>query len=214
MEFRSRWLVYSLAVVLLDLGISGHAAAAEPAFTQAQASAGRAAYREHCAICHGTRLEGLEHAPGLAGARFDQMWRGRSADVLSFHLRRMPPEAVAPAGTVSEETHTNILAYILATNGFTSSETALPTDIVALESIKIPRPEGMEYDPDVPVTASPEQQARLAKLSPVTSTMLQSPSRNDWLQWGATYKGQSFSQLDQINKENVASLRPLHHRDE
>jgi len=46
-----------------------------PSFTQAQASAGAAAYRQHCASCHGARLEGQHLAPSLTGEHFDRSWR-------------------------------------------------------------------------------------------------------------------------------------------
>ena len=39
-----------------------------PGFTEAQASAGAAAYRQHCASCHGAPLEGQHLAPGLTAS--------------------------------------------------------------------------------------------------------------------------------------------------
>ena len=83
-------------------------ALAQPNFTRDQAREGRAAYREHCASCHGAKLEGLHLSPALAGARFDQMWRGRSADVLALNVRRMPPETVADPGSIDDRTYANI----------------------------------------------------------------------------------------------------------
>ena len=50
--------------------------------------------------------------------------------------------------------------------------------------------------------------ALLAKLTPVTDAMLLSPSPDDWLQWRRTYDSQAFSPLNQINRSNVAGLRP------
>ena len=55
-----------------------------PAFTQAQADAGAAAYKQNCASCHGAGLEGEHLAPALSGERFDRTWRGRPAGSLMF----------------------------------------------------------------------------------------------------------------------------------
>jgi alcohol dehydrogenase (cytochrome c) len=178
-----------------------------PQFSQAQAAAGRTAYRENCAACHGDKLEGADRSPSLVGTRFDQTWRGMSADVISFHMRRMPPEAVAEPGSLSDETYTNILAYVLISNDFAPGDVDLPTDMAALRKVAIPRLKGAQYDPDAPVIASSDQRALLDNLPAVTDEMLQNPSPNDWLQWGRTSDGQSFSPLQQINKESVEGLK-------
>ena len=120
----------------------------------------------------------------------------------------MPPESVAKPASLSEETYTNILAYTLRSNGFASGDVELPSDMDALGNITIPKLEGMEYDPVVPVVKSAEQTALLNNLPPVTDEMLRNPSPHDWLHWGRTYDGQSCSPLKQINKENVKDLKP------
>ena len=113
-----------------------------PSFTADQATKGKALYQKHCATCHGARLEGEQVSPALTGARFDQMWRGKSAGVLSFHLRRMPPEPVDAPGGLGDEIYANILAFILQTNGLAPGETALPTDLASLERPHHPRGRG------------------------------------------------------------------------
>ncbi len=42
---------------------------------------------------------------------------------------------------------------------------------------------------------------------PVTDEVLRSPSDADWLQWRRTYDGWGYSPLDQIDRENVGTLR-------
>lgn len=179
-----------------------------PSFTRDQASAGRAAYRESCAVCHGAKLEGIHLSPSLVGDRFDQTWRGKSADVLSFHIRRMPPEGAEGHGTVNDETYTNILAYILISNDFEASDEALPIEMASLGKVKIPQKEGYNFDPDAPVDATPEQKSLLANLPPVTDAMLSNPPEKDWLRWGRSSNGHSFSPLTQINKDSVSGLKP------
>jgi alcohol dehydrogenase (cytochrome c) len=52
-----------------------------------------------------------------------------------------------------------------------------------------------------------QEDAPLAKLTPVTDAMLASPPEQDWLMWRRTYNGWGFSPLGQINKDNVKGLQ-------
>lgn len=176
-------------------------------FSQDQVLAGRRTYRQSCAGCHGLRLQGIQLAPSLVGARFDQLWRGKSAEVLSFHLHRMPPEPMGEPGSLGEEAYTNILAYILSANGLEPGEAALPSQRAALADLVIPKLEGVESDLDAPVAMSPAQKELLESLPAVTAQKLRDPSPDDWLQWGRTYDGQRFSPLKQINRETVGGLK-------
>ncbi len=174
-------------------------------YSEAQAAAGKIAYAEHCASCHAPDLSGSHISPGLIGARFDQNWRGKTADVLSFHIRRMPPEAEAVQ--LTEETHTNLLAYVLQANAFEAGA-ALASDLMTLGSVEIPQLEGATFDPDVPVELSRRQTITLSKLEPVTDEMRSNPPAEDWLSWGGSARGLNYSSLDKVNTENVAELVP------
>lgn len=198
----------TLFLAAAAFAVSFSASAASLSFTKEQVGKGRMAYRQSCANCHGGRLEGMHPSPSLKGQRFDLTWRGKSVDVLSFHIRRMPPEAVAEPGSIDDESYTNMLAYILNSNGFEPGDTALPSDVAALRKLKIPQLEGVAADPFTPVKASPEQTALLENLPEVTDETLRGPAPGDWLQWGQSYDGQNFSPLDQINKETVGGLKP------
>jgi alcohol dehydrogenase (cytochrome c) len=198
------------------LCIGPDAAADTPSFTREQAVAGRDAYRQSCAACHGARLEGRDIAPSLTGSRFDQMWRGYSLDVLMFHLKRMPQQPAGEPGSLGDEAYANILAYLLLMNGVETAETPLPSDKEALAALKLPRAEGTEFDPDAPAIPSPEDSERLTGLSTVSDDMLKNPPAGDWLQWGRTYDATNYSPLDIINTDNAkditsawrATLRP------
>jgi alcohol dehydrogenase (cytochrome c) len=52
-----------------------------------------------------------------------------------------------------------------------------------------------------------QRQDVLARITPVTDAMLKDPAPGEWLQWRRTYDAHGFSPLQQINKENVHSLR-------
>ena len=195
-------LILALGFVLTPVSSFG----AGPEFTKAQAGKGRQAYREHCATCHGAKLEGIHLAPGLTGSRFDTMWRGKSAETLAYHVRRMPPPPAETSGNLGTEMYSDIVSYILIENDFEAGDVALPSEMAALAKLSLPRLKGMDYDPDVPVSRSPEQEQLLADLSPVTNRMLENPSPNDWLQWGGGYTGWSYSPLSSINRDNVGQL--------
>ena len=57
---------------------------ASVSFTAAQATAGEAAYKQHCASCHGASLDDGEFGPPLKGVEFRGRWGGTST------IRRMP----------------------------------------------------------------------------------------------------------------------------
>jgi alcohol dehydrogenase (cytochrome c) len=177
-------------------------------FTSPQAAAGATAFRQHCASCHGTQLEGQHLAPGLTGDRFDRTWRGKTVDALMFQVRRMPPRPGAASGGLSDETYASIVAYLLQSNGLPAADRALTADPATLAGLTIPSLEKADLDPDAPVTDSPTRAVRLNALRTVTAAMLQNPPDADWLQWGRTYDGQNFSSLKTITRRNVQNLRP------
>jgi alcohol dehydrogenase (cytochrome c) len=180
---------------------------APPEFTVEQSAEGRSAYRQHCASCHGAKLEGADIAPALVGSRFDYTWRGKSVGTLSFHVRRMPPESALETVDINDETYTNILAYMLRANGLAPGENALPSNPDALGGLTIPTIPGMDFDPFVPVAKTEAQTALLDNLPTVTEEMLLNPSPTDWIHWGGTYDMHNFSRLLQINRENVGRLK-------
>jgi alcohol dehydrogenase (cytochrome c) len=207
-RFEGRLMSKPIIVALVAIiFIAGCGPRFEPlAFTQEQAAEGRIAFREHCVSCHGAKLEGLHVSPALVGTRFDQMWRGKTAETIAFHIRRMPPQLADNPGSLGDETYANILAYILISNDFAAARKELPSEMASLRRIYIPRLPGTDSDPYTPVEASSEQTALLDALPPVTDALISEPSPNDWLQWGRTSSGHSFSPLKQINRENVGDL--------
>ena len=196
-----------MALLFLTLSWPPGASAQDPSFTSDQVTEGGAAYREHCASCHGPRMQGEHLSPSLVGARFDRAFRGKSAAVLAFHLRRMPPEPAPTSGSLGDATYANIVAHILAANGFAAGDDALPSDVAALRELTIPGLEGAEIDVDAPVVAVGDS-ALLNSLTAVTDETLLSPSPDDWLHTLASYDAHTYSSLEQINRDNVEHLAP------
>ena len=92
------------------------AAGAAPAtYTATQAARGKTAFDADCAVCHGNTLRNGTMGPPLAGEAFHTAWAGRSVRALSDSAKTMPP---ANPGSLSDETYTSIIAYVLQVNGY------------------------------------------------------------------------------------------------
>jgi quinoprotein glucose dehydrogenase len=103
-----------LTLLILPLaGLAGQAPA-PLSFTAAQVEAGRAAYARHCAICHGTSLEGGAAGPALKGAAFQQKWGNRWMPLIEQTRRTMP---VTQPGRLPGADYEGLAALMMAENG-------------------------------------------------------------------------------------------------
>jgi quinoprotein glucose dehydrogenase len=102
-------------------------------YSAAQAERGEAAYREHCASCHGPELAGKGQNPALAGAGFLANWDGRDLGELFEKMQDTMP-ADHP-GEVAKAVNASILAYILKVNRFPAGTGELPANADALRGI-------------------------------------------------------------------------------
>jgi len=104
-------------------------------YTKAQAERGRASYFGACASCHGTQLQGDTDAPDLAGNAFLRRWTDRSVGALfTFTESQMPvgrPRSLGAAG------YADLIAHILAANGFPDGQQELPANGSVLDTIMI-----------------------------------------------------------------------------
>src|SRR5262249_37488851 len=115
-------LAAALAIVIVAIEPGSAQQAAGP-FTAAQAAAGRAAYTQNCAGCHGADLSGQGNAAPLAGGLFMGGWGDKSpADLISFLQGAMPP---GNPGGLGEQNYVVITAYILEQNGARAGNQAL-----------------------------------------------------------------------------------------
>jgi len=174
-------------------------------FTSQQSALGKTMYAQHCAACHGDRLEGQAMAVPLKGERFLARWGGQRADALMTALRRMPPSA---QGSLDSATYTNLAAYLLSENGVPVGERELSADARALADLVIPGG-GATGRPGASSSTGlfARGRSRLDTLTPVTAEMLRTPPTTDWLLWRRTYDGVGFSPLKQIDKQNVGTLQ-------
>src|SRR5215813_11558284 len=101
-----RSLVLVTAVAFL-VGVSWKIhgqSSAPPVFTAAQSDAGRAAYAQNCASCHGDNLDDGPFGPALRGSEFRGRWSQKALDELFAYLStKMPPDR---AGALENKTYT------------------------------------------------------------------------------------------------------------
>jgi S-disulfanyl-L-cysteine oxidoreductase SoxD len=124
------WIAAVLVGVFSTGGmlVPASARAADGAYTEAQARSGERAYAEHCASCHGVKLEGKGSIPALSGSDFIQRCvdNGHSVDDILFIMRSFMP--YNEPGKLSKQQYAEIMAYMLKVNGYAAGAKALSAD--------------------------------------------------------------------------------------
>ena len=104
-------------------------------YTKEQAARGKTRYFASCAVCHGGLLQGDSDSPELAGTSFMKRWSDQSVGTLfSFAMSQMP---VGRPGSLGAQGYADVIAHILATNGFPDGERELPANGSVLDGIVI-----------------------------------------------------------------------------
>lgn len=94
-------------------------------YTAEQADRGEAAFRERCSTCH--------VSSDFEGELFLFAWSGQGIHILYEFIRGSMPED--SPGSLSRDTCSDILAYILELNSFPTGEEELPGEEAALRRI-------------------------------------------------------------------------------
>ncbi len=197
----------ALALVPVTLALAQSAPSSSP-----QVAAGRTAYQQNCAACHGATLDNGEFAPALKGPAFLTHWNGSGADKVDAYIRSsMPP---AKAGSLDAETASAVLAYILDQNGIGTGDAPIASGSAALAKIALPRPAvadssmggvgGVSKIEKMPPWPMPENP--FTHWKPVTEAELANPAPQDWPAWRRGHLGQGWSPLTQITPANVGRL--------
>ena len=119
-----------------SIGLFAVATSAQTAgpFNAAQVEAGRNAFAANCMVCHGDNMSGLGEAPAIAGKAMMINFGGRTTKDLFDTIKAEMPFG-AP-GSLSDETYTNLVAFILHANGATTGSTAFtPATAVKISTI-------------------------------------------------------------------------------
>lgn len=107
------------------------------AYTEAQALRGQALYYQHCLLCHGETMAGVDKAPALAGPQFASTWNAAPLAALVARILTMPPEK---PGSLSQQESVDILSYMLWYNGLPLGAEPLGTglDVLGKMTFQIP----------------------------------------------------------------------------
>jgi mono/diheme cytochrome c family protein len=127
-------LICFLLVASAGLAATASRSIWDGVFSAEQVARGKTSYANECADCHGEELEGDgKKSPALKGPVFFKNWRNKSVSRLIETTRRtMPPEDPA---ILSRQVCTDVVAYILAENGYPTGKTDLAVDAADLRQI-------------------------------------------------------------------------------
>jgi mono/diheme cytochrome c family protein len=105
-------------------------------YSEAQSLRGEKRYDQHCASCHGFKLDGQGASP-LTGEPFMKKWgQGKhTVDDLFYIIRTQMPYGAG--GTLTRQEYIDIVAYILKRNGYQAGDADLPLDTKILRQMKI-----------------------------------------------------------------------------
>lgn len=117
--------------------LSATAQAEDGIYTETQANSGERLYSQHCAGCHGAKLEGNGSVPALSGEAFLKRCaeNGQSVDDLFFIMRSFMP--YNDPGKLSKQQYVEIMAYLLKHNGFKPGNKTLSSDSSVLQQIAL-----------------------------------------------------------------------------
>jgi alcohol dehydrogenase (cytochrome c) len=206
----------SVALVAMTVMAGALRAQTPGPFTAEQAAAGVIAYRTHCAICHMPDLAGLNEARPLAGPDFMNTWGERSAQQLLAYTRLTMPQAPAIPGSLTEQTYTDIVAFVLQANGAQAGTEPLTaaSDVLIGAVATGTMPDDVREAVAAAQPAAAEGgivgltiEGAIDGLRPVTDEMLRNPDPDDWLMLRGNYEAWSYSPLADIDRDNVAGLR-------
>ena len=104
-------------------------------YTTAQAGRGETAYAKTCARCHGASLGGGDESPALTGGNFLGNWNGLPLSELQTRIKTtMPSDSV---GVYDMNLVTDVMAYLLKSNGFPAGAVELSAQTDSLKDILV-----------------------------------------------------------------------------
>jgi alcohol dehydrogenase (cytochrome c) len=172
---------------------------AAPLCTLAQ-QPGRTIFENRCAACHGGDGNGGEFGPGIV-ARLSS----RADDALAAFLRAGSPDRGMPAFPLSAPEMSQLIAHLRTLRP--------PTAVSRTSRTKIQLTGGSELEGVVTGQGIDDLQLRTDDqrvhiLRRAGDRFREATSQTDWTTYDGQYSGNRYSNLNQIDKTNVARLTP------
>jgi alcohol dehydrogenase (cytochrome c) len=187
-------------------------------YTREQAQIGAQIYSGSCSVCHGSKLQGGA-APALSGPAFAQSLKATYTTASALFALISTQMPVNNPGSLSKTQYTQVLAFILAKNGYPAG--SVPLDAAHVDEVAL-----LPY-PNQDTKTAPDANLEIANIGSanrllvgappekaavtISDTMMSSVDSHptDWLLHGRDYSNQRFSPLKDINAGNVSSLAPV-----
>jgi mono/diheme cytochrome c family protein len=119
-------------------------------YTEGQASRGKIEYRKSCSGCHLENLSGGGTVPALSGDEFISHYFS-VGDLYSKVSMSMPADNVHG---LSPDTYSNIVAYLLQSNGLRPGKDAIPRDVSLMKKMVLRRKKPMPALSNVEVSGT------------------------------------------------------------
>jgi alcohol dehydrogenase (cytochrome c) len=203
-------LVFCMAIFGAFAFRSVHSYQSERLFTQAQAERGKSLYAQHCALCHGQSLEG-NPSSALVGERFMAKWGQGNLTVEDLYFLTKSQMPYGKPDSLSPQQYADIIAWVLAVNGYRSGERELPPDSAVLKKSKIVRQNAAgSEEKTASASALVAGSAKPASADPTQNELNSAASSvSDWLLPNHDYAGTRYVDVKQINVRNASSLQPV-----
>jgi len=226
-----------VALALAVLAVAPGWVTAQVEFTAEQAAAGQRVYEASCAECHLSSLRGSFEAPELAGSGFRSAWGDQPiADLLEYTRMTMPdgaPESLTDeqyTAVVAYLVQANGGAFAgarlaggaAAPPATGNAQTPAASSQVADRQVVPPVPgrpgtgpsEQTRMRPPTSIGTVTETPTSITStyravegFRPVRPAELADPPAEDWLHWRGNPGSWGYSELDQIDKDNVGNLQ-------
>jgi alcohol dehydrogenase (cytochrome c) len=211
-----KWRPLCTSVFVITLGLAPSTFALADGsgwYTPEQVAQGRWEYSQKCGVCHGQQLQGTG-APALKGKIFNEQWNGKKVSEFYGYVHTNMPLGLG-ASLPSQE-YADIVAFLLAQSGLPAGTDKFtpysPMDRV-LELNAAAAAGGT-------VAAAAPGEIEIGKLygnlaQPTTTTPTQAEldaadtASNDWLMYNKGYRGERYSTLTQIDRDNAGNLKPV-----
>jgi mono/diheme cytochrome c family protein len=143
-----RFALLSGAVLAVAIGAGASQAQSsgrsvwEGIYSPEQAARGEAHYVQRCGACHGGALNGTGEAPALTGGEFVSHYDQLTVADLFDRVRTTMPQN--DPGSLSRDEYTEVVAFLLKSNGFPSGTAPLDrrSEVLATIGIQAQKPAG------------------------------------------------------------------------